>query len=65
MPRRRVWKLKEPASREAFVSALDIADEVGRTVDYMRGNLKSGVLNATEEVCGWSKKGNWRRQTWW
>ena len=67
VPRRRVWKLKEPASKDAFVAALDknLGDEVGRTVDDIWGNLKSGLLNATEEVCGWSKKGNWRRQTWW
>ena len=27
--------------------------------------LKQGLLSATEKTCGWTKKGIWRKQTWW
>ena len=27
--------------------------------------MKQGLLSATEKSCGWTKKGIWRKQTWW
>ena len=49
VPRRQVWKLKEPASKDTFVAALDknLAGGVGNTVDDIWDNLKSGRLNET------------------
>ena len=61
--RRRVWKLNDNETRERF------AGRVGELVRVdssdVWGSLKSGILQACDEVCG-SKKGRGDRgNTWW
>ena len=37
----------------------------GEQVDDIWFRLKQGLLSATDNICGWTKKGIWRKQTWW
>ena len=40
-------------------------DTAGEQVDDIWSWLKQDLLSATEKTCGWTKKGIWRKQTWW
>ena len=69
-PRRRIWKLKEPAMTEAFResvneklsnSAVTDTDDI----DELWLQLKSSVLESFDKTCGWSKPQQRRRETWW
>ncbi|XP_014675122.1 PREDICTED: craniofacial development protein 2-like [Priapulus caudatus] len=66
VPRLKICKLKDPVTRQKFRVAF-----TQRTVDANAvttekwANSKSGLLGATEVVCGQSKKHQWRKQTWW
>ena len=68
VPKLRCWKLKDPSVKETFsetfTSKLASADTIDSSVDEIWSKLKSTLLNTTEEVCGKSKKGAWRKETW-
>ena len=66
--KRCVWKLKDAKVKEDFRSKVDghLADTgTGTNVVEIWDNLKCALLKSMDEACGWSKKGNWRKQTWW
>lgn len=68
VPKLRVWKLKDPEFRLKFNRSLnDQLAENGNpiSVEEKWKHLKNSLLKATEKSCGFTKKGNWRKQTWW
>ena len=70
VPKLRAWKLKDPSMKEVYVESLNdlLANyriDNPDNVDDMWKYFKESVLSVTEKVCGWSKKGKWRQQTWW
>ena len=48
---------------EPFTGAMN--DTFGEQVGHIWSRLKQGLLSATEKTCRWTKKGIWRKQTWW
>ena len=40
-------------------------DSIPTSSEDLWGVLKSTLIKTTEEVCGWTKKKNFRRETWW
>ena len=67
VPKRRVWKLQQVDLRNEFCepSTDEMNDTSGEQVDDIWFRLKQGLLSATDNICGWTKKGIWRKQTWW
>ena len=70
MPKRRVWKLKDPSVSAAFEEEFcKYTDETVNTDECTPNNLwgviKSVMLSTTEKVCGWTRKTQWKKQTWW
>ena len=71
VPKLRTWKLKlKPSMKEAYVKFLNDLPGNYRidnpdNIDDIWKYFKVSVLSATENVCGWSKKGKWRQKTWW
>ena len=67
VPKRRVWKLQQADFCDKFSETFtgEMNDIVGEQVDDIWLRLKQGLLSATEKTCGWTKKGIWRKQTWW
>ncbi len=68
VPKRRVWRLKDPLCSDQFRSVVD--GKLGANVcndspDAIWEQLKSTLLQATEDVCGWTKARPSRKQTWW
>ena len=67
-PRLRIWKLRDPANagrfREAFRARLDTVTET-TSVESAWSNLKTPLLEAAKEVCGFSRNHQWRKETWW
>ena len=66
-PKRRIQKLKEPTIlrnyQDTLTRILDPnidSDDVGVLWEH----LKTSLLSATEEACGWTSKRK-RRETWW
>ena len=64
------WKLKDPdvrkAFQEAFSANLESEDQViDCDVERLWTKLKNALLKTTNDVCGKSKKGVWRNETWW
>ena len=71
-PRIRTWKLKDPAYTAAFESKFAercagglAAGSAGRAPEEIWSHLKNGLNSAAEEVCGYTKKHQWKKQTWW
>lgn len=69
-PRPKVWKLKDPEIckhfEEAFASRVSASvrgDDT--TTEEIWANLKTGLLETTEKVCGLTRPHRWRRETWW
>ena len=67
IPKRRIWKLKEPTILRKYQDTLTRtlnpnidSDDVGVLWEH----LKTSLLSATEEACGWTSKHK-RRETWW
>jgi len=59
VPKRRVWKLKDPVVSAAFEEEFHkYTDENGNTVECTPNTLweviKSAMLLTTEKVCGWT-----------
>ena len=68
IPKLRTWKLRDPAYKSQFTETLDaILSDTTSTVSAEEAwsRLKSGLQQATVQVCGWTKKGPPRKQTWW
>ena len=71
VPRLRSWKLRDPAvvSRYCEVFRTKVAAAVqskeDTPVEAAWSDLKTPLLEATSETCGFSSGHQWRRQTWW
>ena len=69
IPKRRIWKLRDPVFRAEFgnvVTRLLSADvSPGPDTNNIWNHLKTNLLTATDEVCGWTKKKNMRKESWW
>ncbi|EDO29120.1 predicted protein, partial [Nematostella vectensis] len=68
-PRLRVWKLRDPGIKVKFLNevkaGLDSADARTDPIEDTWQSLKGSLMGASEKICGYTKKGNWRNQTWW
>nr|XP_049587334.1 craniofacial development protein 2-like [Syngnathus scovelli]XP_049587336.1 craniofacial development protein 2-like [Syngnathus scovelli]XP_049587343.1 craniofacial development protein 2-like [Syngnathus scovelli]XP_049587352.1 craniofacial development protein 2-like [Syngnathus scovelli]XP_049587362.1 craniofacial development protein 2-like [Syngnathus scovelli] len=70
-PKLKVWKLHSAGSKNEFREKIEhIAEEVEEMmesggVDGKWQAMKKALLEATEEVCGWSKGKARQRETWW
>ena len=71
-PRLRTWKLKDPAFSAVFESKFAercagrlAAGSAGQAPEEIWCHLKNGLNSAAEEVCGYTKKHQWRKETWW
>ena len=67
-PKLRVWKLKDPVVSEAF--SQEVASHlkpVGSVegVEETWSDLKSALITASENCCGWTKCRPKQRVTWW
>jgi hypothetical protein len=68
VPKLRVWKLKESSERARFADLLKAkSNEISETagVDGKWTSMRNIWLNATEEVCGWTKGPARHKETWW
>ena len=69
VPRRRVWKLKDPALRADFENELHRKTGVDNsevaTVEDLWLSLKEDLLASSDQTCGWTKGAARHRVTWW
>ena len=69
VPKRRVWKLRDPVLHSDFCESvrrlLASYDPLPTDSDAIWDVLKTTLLKTTEEVCGWTKRKNFRKETWW
>ena len=63
----KLWKLSDPAKQAelAEVFAAKVQGAVATSVEERWSTLRNGLKQAAEQVCGVSKKHQWRKQTWW
>ena len=67
--RLKVWEFKDPQTSNHFQEVFNlqvstsagVAD--GATQDIW--NIKTGLLQTTQEVCGTTRPHRWRHETWW
>ena len=71
-PRLRTWKLRDPACAAEFEAKFGekcssglIADSAMQSTEEIWDHLKSTLNSAAEEVCGYTKNHQWKRETWW
>ena len=71
-PRLRTWKLRDPACAADFEAKFEekcssglIADSAMQSTEEIWDHLKSTLNSAAEEVCGYTKNHQWKRETWW
>ena len=70
-PRLKTWKLKDPACAAKFEAAFsdkagaDAVDSQKQTTEEIWSRLKGSLNSAAVEVCGYSKKHQWKKETWW
>ena len=70
-PRLQSWKLRDPATASEFLNTFNakleaaVPPKVGTPVENAWSRLKNPLLEATTQTCGYSKKHQWKRQTWW
>ena len=71
-PRLRTWKLPDPACAAEFeakfqekCSSRQVVDSATQSSEEIWDHLKSTLNSAAEEVCGYSKNHQWKRETWW
>ena len=71
-PRLRTWKLRDPACAEDFKAKFEakcqrglVADSVTQPPEEIWQNLKNNLTSTAEEVCGYSRNHQWRKETWW
>ena len=69
VPKRRVWKLRDPVLQSDFCgrvgTLLASCDTLPTDPDSVWDVLKTTLLKTTEEVCGWTRRKNFRKDTWW
>ena len=71
VPRLRSWKLRDPVLASEFHRSFK--EKVAATAQSKESsspetawsNLKTPLMEAAAEVCGFSRKHQWKRQTWW
>ena len=65
----RYWKLKEPTVQEeyerVFKSKVNAFNNVEASTEEIWNQLKTALLNTTNETCGKTKKWHHKRETWW
>ena len=72
-PQSRTWKLRDPACAAEFEAKFEqkcssgqVVDSTTQSSDEIWDHLKSTLNSAAEEVCGYSKNDQWKRETrWW
>ena len=71
-PRLRTWKLRDPACAAEFEAKFEekcfggqVVDSATQSSEGIWDHLKSTLNSAAEEVCGYSKNHQWKRETWW
>ena len=68
VPRRRVWKLNDDTVAASFAeefSKIVNSENCEKDPDALWQDLRDALLKATDKVCGWTKKTQWKEQTWW
>ena len=65
VPKRRVWKLRDPDFCGRVGTLLASCDTLPTDSDSIWDVLKTTLLKTTEEVCGWTRRKNFRKETWW
>ena len=67
-PKVRLWKLKDNEVKQTFekhVAENAVSLSNSQNVEDIWNSLKSNLLESAKNVCGMTKKGNWRKETWW
>ena len=68
-PKLRYWKLKEPTVQEeyerVFKSKVNAFNSVAASTEEIWNQLKTALLDTTNETCGKTKKRHHKRETWW
>ena len=63
------WKLKEPTVQEeyerVFKSKVNAFNNVEASTEEIWNQLKTALLDTTNETCGKTKKRHHKRETWW
>ena len=69
VPKRHVWKLRDPVLQSDFCGRVGMllasCDPLPMDSDSIWDVLKTTLLKTTEEVCGWTRRKNFRKETWW
>ena len=69
VPRRKIWKLRDSAIRDEFCANfkqnLETVDNRKTDIESKWSLLKGCLLDASDNVCGWTKGPVRRRETWW
>ena len=68
-PKLRYWKLKEPTVQEeynrVFKSKVNAFNIVEASTEEIWNQLKTALLDTTNETCGKTKKRHHKTETWW
>ena len=68
-PKLRYWKLKEPTVQEeykrVFKSKVNAFNNVEASTEEIWNQLKTALLDTTNETCDKTKKRHHKRETWW
>ena len=68
-PKLHYWKLKEPTVQEeyerVFKSKVNAFNNVEASTEEIWNQLKTALLDTTNETCGKTKKWHHKRETWW
>ena len=68
-PKLRYWRLKEPTVQEeyerVFKSKVNAFNNVEASTEEIWNQLKTALLDTTNETCGKTKKQPHKRETWW
>ena len=63
------WRLKEPTVQEeyerVFKSKVNAFNNVEASTEEIWNQLKTALLDTTNEICGKTKKRHHKRETWW
>ena len=63
--RLKTWRLRSATEKEEFKCEVEKIVVHGESAQERWNSLKHGLKNAAEKVCGWSKGGKKREETWW
>ena len=66
-PRLKTWKLWDPGLKEAYEAKFKESETAVPAIEVESTwtHLKNRLLNTAKEVCGFTKKHNVKRETWW